>query len=546
MAIKGHYWKPKPGRSIADKYPHLCADWDYDKNDLTPEQITYGSSYNAYWKCHNCGYEWQAQVRSRICKNRPNLCPKCSLENSAEKHKHTDYKNSLECIYPQALADWDYDKNIIQPSEIRKASEQTVYWKCHVCGYEWKQSVCARLHYQCPHCHEHAPVNASRSKIKYPEYIGKRLIDVSQELFDEIKEFPDRYSEPEQLKADYRRTVTWICHVCGHEWRDTPYHRTICDIQCPNCAKNAKEQSKRKAKIVSRENSIGVLYPRILQFWEFDKNKELGCTPYDISPGTSQKIYWKCPKCKYEWMQTPTVLIHGGNCPICAIKHATLMHEMPEQNKSFADLFPDLLSDWNYTKNSFSPYAIKPYSNKDVAWKCHICGYEWNTKLQNRTDGYQGCPKCAMNSHTSFPEQAVFFFLRRDLFHDAINQYLITQNDYTNYKYAIDIYVPSRKIAIEYDGEYWHNLNRAQERDNLKEKRINELGITLYRIVENSEINQISNNKLYFITHSNVSLKAYYNAIENAIIRLERLFGIENPVDIDLRKYRNDIIRQYQ
>lgn len=245
-------------------------------------------------------------------------------------------------------------------------------------------------------------------------------------------------------------------------------------------------------------------------------------------------------------MQTPTVLIHGGNCPICAIKHATLMHEMPEQNKSFADLFPDLLSDWNYTKNSFSPYAIKPYSNKDVAWKCHICGYEWNTRLQNRTDGYQGCPKCAINSHTSFPEQAVFFFLRRDLFHDAINQYLITQNDYTNYKYAIDIYVPSRKIAIEYDGEYWHNLNKAQERDNLKEKRINELGITLYRIVENSEINQISNNKLYFITHSNVSLKAYYNAIENAIIRLERLFGIENPVDIDLRKYRNDIIRQYQ
>ena len=546
MATKGQYWKPKPGRSLSEKYPQLCKDWDYEKNDLTPEQITYGSSYNAYWKCHACGYEWQNRVCNRISKNRPNLCPKCSTKNMAEKRKQIDYNESLESKYPQALADWDYDKNDIKPSEVGKCSEQEVHWKCHVCGYEWKQQINRRLASVCPNCHEHAPVNKSRSIIKHPEYMGQLLIDVSQELFNEIAEFPCNCTEHEQLKADYQRTVAWKCHICGHKWRDTPYHRTVCDIQCPNCAKIAKEHSKRKAKIVAREDSIGVLYPRVLKFWDFNKNQVLDCTPYDISPGTSQKIYWKCPDCGYEWVQHPTVLVHGGGCPICAIKHGVLLHETPEPNKSFADLFPDLLSDWDYTKNDRSPYAIKPHSNKDIAWKCHVCGYEWTTRLQNRTDSHQGCPKCAMNSHTSFPEQAVFFFLHRDLFPDAISQYFITHNDYTNYKYALDIYVPSRRIAIEYDGEYWHNLKNAQEKDELKEQRIHELGIKLYRIVENNEINELIDNKLYFITHQAISLRAYHASIEQAIIRFERLFGIENPTDIDIKKYQNDILRQYK
>jgi hypothetical protein len=51
-------------------HPRLLEQWDYDKNVLLPDEITYGSGKKVWWKCNKekCGYSWQSTVNNRTSK----------------------------------------------------------------------------------------------------------------------------------------------------------------------------------------------------------------------------------------------------------------------------------------------------------------------------------------------------------------------------------------------------------------------------------------------------------------------------------------------
>ena len=64
-----------------------------------------------------------------------------------------------------------------------------------------------------------------------------------------------------------------------------------------------------------------------------------------------------------------------------------------------ASKYPELLKDWHSTKNdSLEPQDVTYASNKRVWWKCHVCGYEWESKISNRTCNNRGCPICKRKS----------------------------------------------------------------------------------------------------------------------------------------------------
>jgi hypothetical protein len=77
-------------------------------------------------------------------------------------------------------------------------------------------------------------------------------------------------------------------------------------------------------------------------------------------------------------------------------------------------------------------------------------------------------------SQTSFFEQAIYYYCKQ-CFKDAINKF----NDNG---FEIDIYIPSLKTGIEYDGEYWHKDKYIL--DNEKDENCIKIGIKLIRIRE--------------------------------------------------------------
>lgn len=65
-----------------------------------------------------------------------------------------------------------------------------------------------------------------------------------------------------------------------------------------------------------------------------------------------------------------------------------------------------------------------------------------------------------------------------------INQEVIHSDRKTLEHFELDIYIPSLKLGIEYDGDYWHSLPKMVERDERKNQECYQKGIRLIRIKE--------------------------------------------------------------
>ena len=119
-----------------------------------------------------------------------------------------------------------------------------------------------------------------------------------------------------------------------------------------------------------------------------------------------------------------------------------------------------------------TPMDVTPNSNRKVWWICNK-GHTWQATVDHRNRGV-GCPVCNSERHTSFPEYILIFYLRK--------YGLEVIHSYNANGYELDVYIPEKKVAIEYDGYYWHK-NKANK-DLEKNHRCMIDGIKLYRIRE--------------------------------------------------------------
>ena len=81
----------KNGGSLATLYPDLLKEWDWEKNDINPNDIPAQCNKKVWWKCSVCGNEWNAVIQSRSKFGYG--CPKCGIT----KAKEVKEKNKLNC-----------------------------------------------------------------------------------------------------------------------------------------------------------------------------------------------------------------------------------------------------------------------------------------------------------------------------------------------------------------------------------------------------------------------------------------------------------------
>ena len=117
---------------LATTHPNLAEEWDYAKNEKSPQHYSKGSDYKASWKCKKCGYEWEAAISSRSAGRG---CPACAGRVVVKGF------NDLETLRPDILSIWNHEKNSEKPDEFTVASNQKVWWKCDKCGHEWKAEI---------------------------------------------------------------------------------------------------------------------------------------------------------------------------------------------------------------------------------------------------------------------------------------------------------------------------------------------------------------------------------------------------------------------
>ncbi len=133
---------------------------------------------------------------------------------------------------------------------------------------------------------------------------------------------------------------------------------------------------------------------------------------------------------------------------------------------------PKLLNEWDYQKNKKILLEGLSYKSvKSVHWKCKK-KHSWTTSPYHRTIDKTGCPYCARPS--SKPEIRIYCELIK-FFPNVKSRFKFKNKE-------IDVFLPEQKLAIEYDGYYYHR-NRIKE-DQTKNNFYKKNKIELIRIRE--------------------------------------------------------------
>jgi rubrerythrin len=326
---------------------------------------------------------------------------------------------------------------------------------------------------------------------------------------------------PYNISLHSHKKIWWKCAL-NHEWQDTLDHRLLRGDSCPYCSGH---------RVLVGFNDLSTTCPNLIKEWDFEKNNALGFFPEKLSAGSRTKVWWKCSICKNSWQSTIKDRLRGRGCAVCSSRVIISGYN------DFASNYPYLLKEWDYAKNNadIDPNNMAKNSNKSVWWKCQFCGNSWKAIVNDRTRG-KGCPKCAKRSKTSFPEQAIFYYLKK-VFPEAINGYKnnLPQN------MELDIFIPSINTAIEYDGP-WHKV-RDQE-DERKYDWCKSQNIILLRI---SEIERENSNNCCdaflvspFLKKANKSFPQFMEHLLK-LLRVEET-GLNN---IDIEKDRPKILEQF-
>lgn len=420
---------------LAKVNPELLDEWHPTKNDgLLPTEVTQKSGRMVWW-LGKCGHEWQSKVYIRTSGH---ACPYCS------NVKVLPGFNDLETKNPNLAKEWHPSKNgALKPNMIASTSNNKVWW-LGVCGHEWQATINSR------HFGNGCPVCANQQILSGYNDLATKNPSLAYEWH------PTKNGDltPTVIAPRSSKRVWWICEK-GHEWQAVVAARAKGD-GCPICANQ---------RMLSGYNDLETRHPLVASEWHPTKNGDL--KPYMVMHKSRKKVWW-LGSCGHEWQSTIKDRVDGTGCPICKGK------EILRGENDLATLYPNIAKDWHPTKNGeVTPYMIAPKSGKKVWWICEK-GHEWQAIVADRTNGI-GCPICSKETHTSFPEQALFYYIKQH-FSDVIS------GDREKIGLELDIYIPSKHVAVEYDGYNWH-------KDNLAERRKNQLckenDIFLIRVREN-------------------------------------------------------------
>lgn len=416
---------------LESQLPKIAEEWNYEKNgDLKPSNVRVGSKKKVWWKCKNCGNEWQVAVHSR--KNGTG-CPKCSAKRTGKINAATDKGvNDLKTLYPNLIEEWNYEKNNdIFPEDFLPGSNQKVWWRCKYCGNEWIASIVNRTRGRgCAKCNKEHHISYPEKAVYYyvKKYYNDAVENVRLDILDG-KEI-DIYIPSLKIGIEYD----------GYTWHQDDNRDIIKDQLCkknnitlirlrepglpdinstaiiylikkltnktiditsaiiwlleylniPNIDVDIKRDNEKILEVMDlsrKNNSIIVEAPELVKEWNYEKNK--GLNPEYFTKGSEKIVWWKCNKCGHEWRAMVKDRIRGTKCPIC------VRDKLKVGINDYRTMYPKLIEMWNYEKNNIKLEEVKKTQLKEKFWwKCNECGYEWQLSIRSKIVSTY-CPKCA-------------------------------------------------------------------------------------------------------------------------------------------------------
>lgn len=323
------------------------------------------------------------------------------------------------------------------------------------------------------------------------------------------------------------KEVNWKCTKCGMEWTASTNRMNRRKNNCVYCA------HEKASPFYNLETEV----PLLAKQWDYEKNEK---NPTEYLPLSEEKVWWKCNE-GHVWngticnrVKSVEKNINKGRpiCPYCN-------HEKVSSTYNLVTEFPDVAKQWNYMMNgSLTPLEVSPKSNKIVWWTCEYDPtHVWKAKISARTGLNRGCKICSKIIKASFPEQALYYYLKLNFDNCEIGKEILD-------KYILDIFIPDYKIIIEYDGWYYHSDDASKKREEKKDESLAEFDIIRIKEVK-EEMNEIIcyDNILKYHPKSNYSNLS--EVIKELLKLIEKKTNANLKCDVDCKRDHKQIQTMY-
>jgi hypothetical protein len=363
---------------------------------------------------------------------------------------------TLAASNPDIAAQWHPDKNAkLLPTDITAGSNRRVWWRCATKPlHEWDAVIANRAKGDgCPYCSKRRVMLENSLAASHPAIAAEWHPEKNNGLL------------ATEVGSGSGRRVWWRCATdCRHVWSTLIVKRTARSHGCPYCA----------GRVCLSEDSISATHPETAALWDHNNN---GSTmPTDVSFGSNREFAWVCPA-GHRWRNTVQQQVFRGDCLYC--KGRPIGYEPPrKRDEPFTIEHPEIAADWHPHLNGIArPEDFTGGSGFMAWWQCpRRPDHKWRTSIANRCkSGGTKCPKCAW-PQTSRPELRVRAELEY-IFPDAIGRHRPLKDS----RKEVDVYLPSYRAGIEYDGARYH---QSPQYDEAKRREIEEGGTLLFRVRE--------------------------------------------------------------
>ena len=344
-----------PGfNDLATKKPELAKEWNQEKNGkLTPEDVMEYSNKKVWWRCLECGYEWQAKIQNRSIGTG---CPSCNSSWKVSDAEKTVFYYIKQCFDDAILSfhpEWmKKEIDIFIPSLNLAVEYDGEHWHKNIIA-DCDKTVTLKKH--------------GIDLVRFREENAPAINDGSYQII-----VSSNYQDQRRLNEPIQKLIAYI---------NERYELGL------NCILDTVKDREEINEFISRQKrarSLASMKPDFISEWNYERN--LGLFPENIAAYSNKVVWWRCKE-GHEWKSSVSNRYQRG-CPYCANKKI-----LPGYN-DLATREPEVAKEWDYTANDpLLPSDVSAGSSKRVSWICSKCGCHWKTSIANRSYGY-GCPKC--------------------------------------------------------------------------------------------------------------------------------------------------------
>lgn len=257
----------------------------------------------------------------------------------------------------------------------------------------------------------------------------------------------------DNISVNARLEGTFVCNGINNDLPDHSFTATVSNavacwkqgnLGCPVCAGR---------KVVKGVNDFESRYPQFAKYWDYELNDE---KPWEVNYNSEKNYHFICDK-GHKFMRDPCHMrrgMSGNGCPVCRGRRII------EGSNDLLSQRPDVAGNWVSELNDLAVNEVTVRSNQYAYFRCSSkrCNNIFREKICAVTSTNGLCPDCRNRTYSD-AEKDLAEYIKNLGFN------IVTNSKLTGNSQTFDIYVPERKIAIEYNGLYWHSERNGRGKD---------------------------------------------------------------------------------